>query len=79
VPGGALVGSLLCLPIILLAGIYFLERPGLRLICVITLSLWIALQIVMIMIQHNFARLFFPGLIILFWVIMAGVERRLKD
>jgi hypothetical protein len=78
-PGGALVGSLLCLPIIFLAGIYFLQGGGWRLVCIIALSLWIAGEIVVPVIQHDYAKLFFPFLIILFWFIMAGVDRGFKD
>jgi len=78
-PGGTLVGSLIYGPLILLAGVYFLQSSGWRMVCRIVLSLWLIGEVVFPVIHHDYAKLIFPFLIIVLWLIMAGVERGLKD
>lgn len=77
-PGGPLVGFLF-IPMLLLAGIYFLDGRGWRFCCTAGLIVWCVLAVVLAVIQRDWIRLFVPLPVILFWIFMAEIKRQFKD
>ena len=77
-PGGPLAGFMV-VPLALLAGIYLLQSPGWRVCCIVGLTIWVGLAIALPVIHREWANLFFPFLVIAFWLVMSEVKREFKD
>lgn len=73
-PGAPLVGFII-VPLLLLAGLYFLESRAWRNFCVAGLVLWLALAIAWPVLYRDWAALFFPTLVVLFWILLAEAKR----
>ncbi len=73
-PGAPLVVFLM-FPLLLLAGLYFLEGRAWRNLCLTGLVFWLALAITWPVLQRDWAALFFPALVIFFWILLAEAKR----
>ena len=73
-PGTPLAGFLI-VPLLLLAGLYFLESRAWRSVCVAGLILWLSLAVTWPVLHRDWAALFFPALVIFFWILLAEAKR----
>jgi hypothetical protein len=69
----------MAVPIALLAGLCFLESRPWRAFCAVVLVLWLGFAVVLPVIYGDWARLFFPALVIVFWLFMAEAKRMFKE
>lgn len=77
-PGGPLAGFLV-IPIALLAGIYFLDRRGWRILCIVGLILWIGLAVLLAVLRQEWIKLLPPFLVVVFWFLLSEAKREFKD